>query len=87
MQIGLLWYDNNAKKEFKEKVLVAASRYRDKFGQSPNTCYVHHEALGPAASVTLRSNGNGPRFHIRVVGAPNVLPHHFWIGIHEPPLP
>ena len=69
---GLLWLDADPKRDLADKVSRAADRYRVKFGQRPTTCYVHESAL----------NGtNVAEFDgVRVIGAHNILKHHFWIG-------
>lgn len=74
MKVGLLWYDDDPKRALEEKIARAVQRYREKFGRLPNTCYVNPATLGEAV----------PRFgRVRVVAAPNILPHHFWIGVSE----
>ncbi|PKO21844.1 MAG: hypothetical protein CVU38_12705 [Chloroflexi bacterium HGW-Chloroflexi-1] len=86
MQTGLLWFDNSTDRDLATKVADAARRYWEKFGVSPNTCYVNRAALAPAsAGVTLPGPGTpgGSRLVLRVLPASNVLLHHFWIGIEE----
>ncbi len=70
LQFGLLWYDGDPKRALTAKVEEAATRYQRKFGRRPNTCYVHQASL----EHDLVWEG------IRIVGAPNVLPNHFWVG-------
>ncbi len=81
MQTGLLWFDNNPARELTAKVEDAARRYKDKFGVAPNTCYVNKGAItGDSLMVALESV-KGKR--VRILPAPNILPHHFWIGVEE----
>ena len=68
---GLLWLDDSPKRDIADKIQQAAARYREKFGQQPNLCYVHTSMID---GVT-RLNG------IQVVPAHNTLKHHFWIGV------
>ena len=75
MDVGLLWYDDS-KLDFGVKVLEAAERYKQKYGSSPNCCYVHPESLPDDRP---RTNG------IKVVASSAVLPNHFWIGIRLGP--
>ncbi|HOG45781.1 MAG TPA: hypothetical protein PLJ35_13975 [Anaerolineae bacterium] len=70
MDFGLLWYDNDRTRDLTGKVARAAARYEAKFGRRPNVCYVH------SASLERETEWQG----VRIVGAPNVLPNHFWIG-------
>lgn len=71
MRIGWLWFDNDKARTVEEKVLRAADAYREKFGQVPNTCYVHPQAM------IQKERCNG----VRVVAARHILPHHFWLGV------
>lgn len=80
MKVGLLWFDNNPRHNLAEKIGPAARRYRQKFGTSPNICYVHASTLG----------GNGRTAQVgtvRVTTSPTVLPHHLWIGQEDQPCP
>jgi hypothetical protein len=81
MQSGLLWFDNSPGRELVAKVEDAARRYREKFGAVPNTCYVNQSALerGPFTLPLAVAQGKA----LRVLPAPNVLPHHFWIGVED----
>jgi hypothetical protein len=73
METGLLWYDDS-KADFASKVREAAQRYRQKFGKSPNRCYVN-----PAS---LPGKGRKPSVKgIKVVTSPKIQPHHFWVGV------
>jgi hypothetical protein len=82
MKVGLLWYDDDPRRDLEAKVIRAAQRYREKFGCWPDTCYVHARAGLPSgeeqARVTCRSEGG--RNAVRLLSAPNVLLHHFWLG-------
>ena len=76
MKQGLLWFDDDPGRDLAEKVGRAAQRYRQKFGASPDICYVHPSALG----------GNGQERRVggvRVAPLPHVLRHHFWLGQEE----
>ena len=78
MKTGLLWFDDDPRKELEEKVLRAAMHYKRKYGQAPNLCFVHPSAL----------NGNGKRSLTRAGGVEirpgrSVLPNHFWLGVAE----
>jgi hypothetical protein len=78
MQVGLLWFDNDPQRAVASKIEDAAQRYREKFGRSPDTCYVNQKLFdkGPAAVAAPCVASHD----VRVVPAANVLPHHFWIG-------
>ena len=82
MEYGLLWYDGDPARPLEEKIGRAAQRYREKYGREPNTCYVHPGVVagrsGQRTQVTFRLED--PCRTIRVVPAPNILLHHYWLG-------
>lgn len=82
MDIGLLWYDGDPKRSLEDKIGQAARHYREKYGRWPNTCYVHPKAVDGQAGEELRlaCQPRSPRAMIRVLSAPNILLHHFWLG-------
>lgn len=71
----MLWFDNDPKLDLRNKVQKAADYYKNKYGQEPNLCFVHPsmipEVKTEAGSVSVCSNST-------------MLPHHFWIGVHQP---
>jgi hypothetical protein len=77
---GLLWFDDDPRKDLGEKVLRAAAHYERKYGYAPDLCYVHPSAFG--------ENGNG-KSKVQKIGTVeiqsgrSVLPHHFWLGITD----
>ncbi len=82
MEIGLLWYDGDPKRPLEDKIGLAARRYREKYGRWPNTCYVHPHAVSDNGGEELRLNcqSRNRKAIIRVLSAPNILLHHFWLG-------
>lgn len=78
MQTGLLWFDDDPRKQLQDKVLRAAAHYERKYGQTPNLCFVHPSAF----------NGNGKRRvekagRVEIRAGRSVLPDHFWLGVAE----
>lgn len=71
LEFGLLWYDGDRKCPLTGKVERAARRYQAKFGRWPNLCYVQRESLAQE----MEWQG------VRIVGASNVPPDHFWVGV------
>lgn len=82
MDIGLLWYDGDPKRSLEHKIERAVDRYREKYGRWPNTCYVHPWTAGGRTDGELRlaSHARRQAVGIRVLSAPNILLHHFWLG-------
>lgn len=74
MRVGWLWFDNDPGRTVEEKIRRAATRYQEKFGQAPNACYVHPQAI---EAEEMRCGD------LRVVAARHVLPHHFWLGVER----
>ena len=75
MDIGMLWYDDDGKRQLAEKVARAAEYYRAKYGVQPTECYVHPGMLGDgqpvvAAGLRLRPNRT-------------IIKNHFWLGIGQ----
>jgi hypothetical protein len=69
MNFGLLWNDS---KPLAQAVPLAAARYAERFGVTPDTCYVNPAALPDGAIVVGE---------VRVLPSPRVLEKHFWIGV------
>jgi hypothetical protein len=80
MQMGLLWFDSDPGRDVAAKARDAARRYRERFGTSPDTCYVSTEAWSEERLIPLEVGGGST---LRVVPAGNILMHHFWVGIEE----
>ncbi len=74
MKTGLLWYDDDPKKSFWEKVGQAAERYRERFGRPANACFVN-----PVSLPSERGEDQG----MKVAPLPTILPNHFWVGISK----
>jgi hypothetical protein len=71
MQSGMLWFDNDRKRDLTAKLRRAADYYETKYGRRPTVCVVHPSTLaGPHEDVK----------GLRLEEANTVLPHHFWLG-------
>lgn len=73
MKIGMLWLDDDKLRSFDEKVRQAAEYYEAKYGRAPNLCFVNSNSLEQRYKVG----------HVEVLPSANILPHHFWVGIHQ----
>lgn len=82
MEIGLLWYDDDPHRGLEDKVERAAQRYREKYGRWPNTCFVHAPAVAHQATegTQMMCGSKGPQKQVRLIPAPNILRHHYWVG-------
>jgi hypothetical protein len=74
MKEGLLWFDNDPKRNLADKISQAATRYQVKFGRRPTLCYLNAQEFDgrfeEIGGVRLR-----PASHVR--------PHHMWIGVES----
>lgn len=73
MDIGLLWFDNDAGSQLTARVDRAAAHYQRKYGRRPSLCFVHPTML-PSPDGKLMAGT------IEVRTAPWVMPNHFFIG-------
>ncbi len=77
MDFGMLWFDNDPKSDVLSKVQKAGAYYRNKYGETPNLCFVHPsmitEAKTTAGDISVCSNQT-------------MLPNHFWIGVQSQPV-
>jgi hypothetical protein len=81
MNVGMLWFDNDSKADLFAKIERAASYYQDKYGKSPNVCYVHPSMT--RALITPIENTEPIRAgSIEVRTTRSVLPNHLWIGVN-----
>lgn len=67
VKLGWLWFDDDPKTTLQEKVIVAAHRFQQKFGQAPRLCYVNERELMQEQTTA----------GLKVTTAKYVLPGHF----------
>jgi hypothetical protein len=72
IQEGLLWFDDSPTRPVADKIGNAVARYQQKYGHSPDVCYVN------PGQVSERELNIGP---VKVLPAQTILPHHFWLGV------
>jgi len=82
MKTGLLWFDDDPRRQLEEKVTRAATHYERKYGRPPTLCFVHPSALN--------GNGKHPKQsdvrragRVEIRSGRSVLPDHFWLGVTE----
>lgn len=81
MDIGMLWFDNDPKADLAEKIQKAAAYYRQKYGQTPDLCFIHPTLLPSNGSeaAPLRS----PLANVEIRASKSILPNYFWIGVNR----
>lgn len=75
MQVGMLWYDNDVRRNLEEKVARAVAYYQTKYGSPPTDCFVNPGSLTEGATEVAA----GVRLH----AANTILKNHFWLGLNE----
>jgi hypothetical protein len=74
MNTGMLWFDNDPKSTLLTKIEHAVDYYQQKYGVTPNICYLHPSMMNTdpvkSKSIDIRTNQM-------------VLPNHLWIGTQE----
>lgn len=78
MEIGMLWFDDDARRTLAEKVARAVEHYKAKYGLAPTVCFVNP---GMLRSTPAYAGG----VHLRP--SRNVLPNQLWIGVGDGTLP
>ena len=73
MHIGLLWFDDDPKRDLPAKVQRAADYYRGKYGREPTVCEVNP------------SEGHVPERvgRISLIASSRMQPNHLWLGTEE----
>jgi len=69
MQSGLLWHDSQRPIDL--VIPLAAARYAERFGNTPNVCFVHPTAL---------PDGEREVGGVRIASSSRVLKFHYWLG-------
>lgn len=88
MEEGMMWFDNDQKADLDSKVGRAVEYYQDKYGDSPNLCFVHPSMLaGNGGSKKTKKNGkNGSQLtskDVELRPSISMMPNHFWIGVGQ----
>ena len=72
IQEGMLWYDDDPGRGVADKIVRATARYEQKYGHSPDVCYVNPSAI---------THGPTQVGSVKVLPAATVLLWHFWLGV------
>lgn len=86
MNVGMLWFDNDPKKELDDKIERAATYYSEKYGKKPTICFIHPSMM-PDSSTRSPDNDASVEVEVQDVqlqirSNQSVLPNHFWIGVN-----
>lgn len=80
MEIGMLWFDNDPKADLAEKIAKAAAYYRQKYGKTPDLCFLHPTMLPKNGSEATSLRPPLPNVEIR--SSKSVMPNYLWIGVN-----
>jgi hypothetical protein len=75
MDVGMLWFDDDPRRNLEEKVARAVAHYKEKYGQMPSLCFVNPGTL---------NGGPDTAAGVQIKAARTVLPNHFWVGVGDP---
>jgi hypothetical protein len=78
VKTGLLWFDDDPRKQLEEKVKRAVAHYERKYGRSPTLCFVHPSAFDGNGRRGVKKAGG-----VEIRSGRSVLPDHFWLGVAE----
>jgi hypothetical protein len=73
MDTGMLWFDDSDQ-PLKSKIKRAVTYYQQKYEKQPNLCVVHPTMIPDGETIVEK---------VEVRPATAVMPHHYWIGIHQ----
>lgn len=74
MNTGMLWFDNDPRKDLVTKITLAAEYYTRKYGCRPDLCFVNPASAGQMLPKTAG---------IEVRSHQMILPNHFWLGLQN----
>jgi len=75
MDTGMLWFSTDKSADLLAEINSAAHYYQNKYGRSPNLCFINPNAM---EKINGRENAT-----IAIKPDKTVLPGHLWIGVEE----
>ena len=70
MKQGMLWYDNQDGKKLNERIEQAVRYFTQKYGRSPEQCFVHPIMI---------TEDNKTDLPVKVISDEKVLINHIWL--------
>ena len=84
MDVGMMWFDNNKSDRLEIKIQRASSYYKQKYGHSPNLCFVHPSMLlMREGSFDDKKEPRSLTAEIELRSSKSLLPNHFWLGFNQ----
>jgi len=88
-KVGLLWRDDTAGRTVVDKVAIAARRFSEKYGGSPQMCYVHPATFevwqkertqaGDAEQAAAAASPQLPPAGYEIAPLRHIMPDYFWL--------
>jgi hypothetical protein len=78
LTLGLLWYDDDARRPVPQKIAEAVARYQERVGGRPTVCQ-----LNPRQAASLASAKAAALPHVRLVPDETLRSNYFLVGIEE----
>lgn len=75
MDVGMLWFDADQKRDVSSRITRASEFYKSKYGRKPNLCFLHPKTAGETHPREVEG--------LRIQTSKMVLPDHFWLGIEK----
>jgi hypothetical protein len=76
--VGLLWYDDDARRPVAQKIADAVARYQERLGGRPTVCQ-----LNPRQAATLTAAKAATVPQVRLMPDETLRPNYFLVGIEE----
>lgn len=77
MKIGMLWFDESREADIAQRIRRASEYYTSKYGQEPDLCFVHPDAIEGDEQVGDET--------LKIKSSQTLLKDYFWIGVEERP--
>ncbi len=73
MNIGMLWFDGDPRRDVQSRIARAAAYYRTKYGQKPTMCFLNPAMVEKDLPVEIDG--------LKVQTSASVLQDHLWLGV------
>ncbi len=75
MNVGMLWFDGDARRDVPARIARAAEYYRTKYGQQPTLCFLNPGMAGKELPAEIDG--------LSVRTSASVLQDHLWLGVDD----
>ena len=75
MNVGMLWFDGDVRRDIPARIARAAEYYRTKYGRRPTLCFLNPAMAGKEVPAEIDG--------LLVRTSPSVLRDHLWLGVDD----